>query len=265
MFTQKNFIAASRKFVCVRLESYENKETQKLMRSLLHGSFANTAFAIFAPNGKTQLSRGGRSPKQVLSQGGRPSKDSPIDSGAIIATMNQIAAKYPLTAPLDAPVIQDFDSFAQALRTASADQRLLISVNESGWGSSKLKSALSPLFGHASTIGRYHWDFLSSRTDKNWASAIKGASTQPAITVIRPGKYGLDGSVLATIPLGTSLQEVAHTITKANATFAKVEQRKVYSAHIQDGRRDRVNFSNNIPYGEDRDGDGKIDPKPSRR
>jgi hypothetical protein len=43
LFSQKEFIEASRSFVCVRLESYENEEHQKMVRSFLDGRFENTA------------------------------------------------------------------------------------------------------------------------------------------------------------------------------------------------------------------------------
>jgi len=46
LFSQPEFIRASRKFVCVRLESYESEEHQKLVRAFLDGRFENTAFCL---------------------------------------------------------------------------------------------------------------------------------------------------------------------------------------------------------------------------
>jgi len=58
LFATKEFIEASRKFVCIRIETYENKKSEAMVRKLLGGKFANTAFAIFNPTGTQQLSRG---------------------------------------------------------------------------------------------------------------------------------------------------------------------------------------------------------------
>jgi hypothetical protein len=66
LFSQKEFIDASRNFVCVRLESYESKEHQDMVRSFLDGRFENTAFCILAPDGKERLSGTGRSPNAGL-------------------------------------------------------------------------------------------------------------------------------------------------------------------------------------------------------
>ena len=56
MFSDPEVIEASRKFVCIRIDSYASEENQKIVRSYLNGRFANTAFCILAPDGKVLTS-----------------------------------------------------------------------------------------------------------------------------------------------------------------------------------------------------------------
>ena len=53
--------------------------------------------------------------------------------------------------------------------------------------------------------------------------------------------------------------EIKTAMLNANKTFASREDRKTYQDHVTSGRRQGIYFENEIPYGEDRDGDGKID------
>ncbi|MGY8641811.1 MAG: hypothetical protein ACKVJU_12055, partial [Verrucomicrobiales bacterium] len=92
MFSNKEFIEASRKFVCVRLESYESLEHQELVRSFLDGRFENTAFCILAPDAEERLSKTGRSPNQGLASGRGPGRQTGDDG--VIESMGEIAKSY---------------------------------------------------------------------------------------------------------------------------------------------------------------------------
>jgi len=257
LFSDKSFIQASRDFVCVRLESYENEEHQQLIRKLLNGRLANTAFVIFSPDGKTPLTRSGRSPHHGLNAQA-PFLEKSIDNSQLITNMKTIAAKYPSKGEHHTPVMQDFHSFGQALRIASADQRLLVYVKGSASETAHAKKQLAPFFSHRSSVGRYHWDF-SDKKDTDWQKAVQDSSDASGIYIIRAGTYGLNGAVMAALPLNSELNTIAKTLTQANATFAQSEKRKVYSQHVTNGRRKGINFQNKMPYGEDRDGNGEID------
>ena len=65
MFSDPDVIKSSRNFVCIRIESYESKENQDIVRSYLGGRFENTAFCILSPDGKERLTRAGRGPNHV--------------------------------------------------------------------------------------------------------------------------------------------------------------------------------------------------------
>ena len=46
---------------------------------------------------------------------------------------------------------------------------------------------------------------------------------------------------------------------RANTKFAASTKKKVYSTHVAKGEAAGIYFEGNVPYGEDRDGDGEID------
>ncbi|MGJ8657437.1 MAG: hypothetical protein ACSHX6_13390 [Akkermansiaceae bacterium] len=250
LFSQKSFITASKKFVCVRLGTYESIENQSLIRSLLNGRMENTAFVVFAPDGKTRLTRSGRSPKHAF-------------GNDVIPSMNALAAKYKPTASVNQSLLTDYHSFKQALNAASADQRLLVFTVSPNAQLPTAKANLQTVFNDPSITGRFFYD-IAEKLDTEWAKSINNATKKTGIFIIQSGKYGQTGTALAELPLDATPDTIKQALLAANAAFAKTEKRKVYSQHVADGRKDNINYLNNVAPGEDRNADGKIDPKPQR-
>lgn len=250
LFSQKSFIEASKKFVCVRLGSYESKEHQDMVRDLLGGSFQNTAFVVYAPDGKTKLTKSGRSPKHAFGK-------------ETLAGMEQIASNYEPTNTDGAPIITEYHSFKQALNASSASQRLLVYTVPETKVDTTLKSTLTAVFNDPAVTGRYFFD-SSNEGDAKWSTHIAGVNQPTGTFIIHPSKFGQSGTVLQALPLSATAEEIKAALATANATYAKTEQRKVYSEHVAEGRKQEIDYKNTMPHGEDRDGDGKIDPKPTK-
>lgn len=261
MFAKQEFIDASRKFVCVRIETYENKAAEAKVRSLLNGTYANTAFCVFDPQGERHLSRTGRSPKQGLAsrrgRGGNSDEE-------VIDSMNRIASRYRSIGKNDDITLQDFLTFRQALNVSSADQRLLLFANIDQASKPDVESTLKNVFSDPDIVGKFHLNFVDSKVDQNWNDKIKGTNDQAGLVIIHAGQFGIDGSVVKQLPVDANAQQVKTVLLAANEQFIKTEARKRYADHVRQGRRQRVYFENEIPYGEDRDGDGKIDTKGGR-
>ena len=258
MFSDEDFIKASRKFVCVRIETYESKDSEEKVRALLGGAFANTAFCIFDPEGKERLSRAGRGPSMVLSSRGGRGGQLRGDAG-VIQRMNQIAANYKTRGQKADAVLQDFNSFRQALNVASADQRLLVFLNAEEKKRQSVEAELRKAFSSTDVEGKFHLKLKDKGMDESWVKVVRGASKKPGILIIRAGTFGLDGEVLKRLPLSSSAREIKAALLGVNESFALLEDRKIYRDHVTSGRRQGIYFENEIPYGEDRDGDGKID------
>lgn len=236
--------------MCVRIDSYESAEHQKYVRTFLDGRFENSAFCLLAPNGQDWLTRAGRGPEMVL--GHRSS----------VIQMKTIAAKYPDRKDGSQALMQDFHSVRQALNVASADQRVLVLVNGSQDAIESLRTSLQSVANDKRIVGRFHFDFDAG---DDWHKQVKGLKADSGIILIRPGEFGLDGSVMRQLPLNTSNSELVTAMLTANSEFAKTTKKKVYSSHVAKGTKLGVYFESAVPYGEDRDGDGRIDHVGGRR
>lgn len=230
--------------MCVRIDSYETAEHQKYVRTFLDGRFENSAFCLLAPNGQDWLTRAGRGPEMVL--GHRSS----------VIQMKTVAAKYPDRKDGSQALIQDFHSVRQALNVASADQRVLVLVSGSDEKTKSLRTSLREVANDSRIVGRFHFDF---DTSDDWHKQVKGLEADAGIILIRPGEFGLHGSVMQQLSLDTSNSETITAMLAANSEFARSTKKKVYSSHVSKGTKLGVYFESVVPYGEDRDGDGKID------
>ena len=231
-----------------------------MVRSLLNGSFQNTAFCLLAPDGKERLSRSGRSPMHTFSRRG-PFANPKEQERITVAAMEKVAQKYQLQGDPATPTVQDSHSFRQALNVASGDQRLLLFVVAPLGDQKAIAKTLSPVMGDPDIIGRFHVDLIGEKGDEKWIESVSEAEPDfgPSIYVIQPDKFGQQGTVLKQLPANADPEQIKSALLSANKLFASREQRKVYSQHVIDGRRQRVFFEGGVEYGEDRDGDGKID------
>ena len=176
--------------------------------------------------------------------------------------MESIARKYTTKGDRNQAVVQDFHSFRQALNVASADQRVLVLVSGPESKLDKLRETLRPVSSDKNTIGRFHFDF---DTSDSWTKSIAGEKGTQGIVIIQPGEFGMDGKVLHQLPLDANNTVILAALKNANETFAKTTDKKVYSQHVAKGHKQGVYFEGAVPYGEDRDGDGKIDQGGDRR
>ncbi|MGJ8723996.1 MAG: hypothetical protein ACSHYB_05525 [Roseibacillus sp.] len=231
-----------------------------MVRTFLRGAFANTAFCILAPDGETRLSKSGRGPSSLLGRRGGAADDPE----ALITVLKKIAGDYRAKGAASEAVVQDFHTSRQALNVASGDQRLLLLTVSSKEERRRVTKVLQAVLNDSEVVGRFHHDFAEKSSDADWAELVAGEKSQAGYFVIQADAFGQEGKVLGEFSLSATSGELKKALEKANAVFAKAEQRKVYREHVQEGRRKGVHFKNEIPYGEDRDGDGVIDEKPGR-
>ena len=246
MFASKDFIEVSRKFVCIRIETFENKEAEAMVRELLNGRFANTAFCIFDPQGEKKLTRSGRSPAAAV--GNRGSKNGQNEKGddAVIQQMNQIAARFSPTGGDADALLQDFNSFRQALNVAAADQRLLVFVAAKEKERSVVENNLKQVFSESDVLGKFHLNFLDPKVDENWSKKIRGETSFPGIYIIRSGTFGMDGVVMQRLALTESVEGIKSAMAAANGEYSFMEGRKKYSQHVMAGKRQGIYFENEI-------------------
>lgn len=242
MFSDPDVIKASRKFICVRIDSYESEESQKIVRSHLGGRFENTAFCVIAPDGKERLTRSGRGPQHIYR-----------DFNDIAA----IADRYKSRGDILDSRIPDFNSFALALNVSSADQKILLLIagdeDEIAAAGKRIRSVV----WNKNVMGRFNYDFESDGS--SWTDPLSSKSKGSGFYLIRPGEFGLEGQIVKSLPLNASNSHLLQAMVVANRDYAKSTKKKVYSSHVVEGRRQGKRIEMAMPFGEDRDGDGEID------
>lgn len=229
----------------MRIDSYESEAHQEWVRRFLGGRFENSVFAILAPNGQDWLSRGDRSPNQVFGSDAR-----------VLSGMKAIADRFPGKGDLAEALVEDFHTVRQALNVASADQRVLVLTAGSGDEVSGARDSLRAIANHKDVIGRFHFDF---DTGYGWRQTVKSVKSASGIFLIRPGEFGMDGDVMAELEINAVNSAILAALEKARAEFAATTDKKVYSEHVAKGGKLGIYFEGNVEYGEDRDGDGKVD------
>ena len=176
--------------------------------------------------------------------------------------MAAIARKHPAKFNQLQAVVQDFHSVDQGLNVASADQRLLVLVTGPKEKIEKTREVIKPVINHKHMIGRFHVDF---ETSNGWSKTVANEKSNEGIMFVAAGEFGLSGKVLRQLPLDATQEDIRDELIRSNKMFAATTKKKEYAAHISKGHRTGIRYESFIPYGEDRDGDGKIDQKKGRR
>ena len=170
--------------------------------------------------------------------------------------MNTIAALYPPEADVKQAIVPDFHTTRQALNVASADQRILVIAHGTEDDFVALRESLKSVASDSDVIGRVHFDFQS---DLQSNTKIKGLTQKSGIAIVRADEFGLSATVMQELPTNAAAESVVKALRAANSEFANTTEKKVYSTHVARGRKEGIYFEGNVPYGEDRDGDGEID------
>lgn len=221
------------------------------MRSYLNGRFENTAFCILSPDGKERLTRSGRGPHHAI-------------RGDLADGLKAISKRYREKGKAREAAVPDFPNFRLGLNVASADQRLMVLVSGSDDELVKAEKGLRTLANDEEIVGRFHYDFESDA--KTWKKILEGEMVEKGLMIVLPDEFGQKGKVMKSLSFGATTAEVKAALLDANATFAKETEKKVYRDHVREGRRHNVEWTMPMEYGEDRDGDGKIDFRgPPRR
>ncbi|MDC3379087.1 hypothetical protein OAX78_02260 [Planctomycetota bacterium] len=194
LLSDERLIEASRKFVCIRLLTYESSEEAEFLGSLgetARGGVRNTSFVLLAPDG-THLSESGRSPRMAL---GGTEDDEGVAN--LLDAMSRIAEEYPGNAAAEAgtPPVPYLVDVRRALNTAACDLQPLVVVSVDSARRGDVEAALAQAAWSDDLRGRFA--FVSAG-DPAELSEIEGAPTGDAVFVVRPGTYGLTGTQVAT-------------------------------------------------------------------
>lgn len=235
-------IAASRKFVCARLATYESAREAELLKTIFTGrtgELENTVFCLLSPDGKQKLVSAGRSPRWAF--------QGPEDWAArsMAHSMNTIATHYkaeekPMNAPHTLPAFQDF---RLALNIAACDNLPLVVIfAKSEQARQDLERQVAELAWNDHFVG--HFTYVSVR-DPSVFTGAKAVSINEGVIIIQSGTYGLTGDVLVQVNRNDATYKLKQSLMRA-LTLHKPEPKDPRS-HIATGRRLGVNWQTKIP------------------
>lgn len=228
-------VVASRAFTCLRLATYESAEEAKVLEWVFlgrQGTLENTVFALVSPDGKTKLSRGGRSPDMVFR-----------GNAELVTAMNEVAGRYP---PVQVPAAdRGLPRLATArlgLNVAACDgQLLVVVVGEPGDARVALERRVAGLAWSDELVGRAQYA-LATRGE---LATVTGLELDAGVLVVEPDAFGSGGKVVAQLAGDRSDAELSRAISVAVVAHTAVG--KDTRAHIGEGRRAGVHWDTAIP------------------
>ena len=235
--SSRDVVVASRKFVCIRLATYESKKEAEFMETIFLGKggvLANTVFCILAPDGKTKLVRPGRSPSFAFSSSSRMASE-----------MNRLVQQYPMAAKnalmdVQLPMVKELDV---SLNVAACDNRpLVVTVGSAqpeldAINQKLLRKAWSEQFAGQFVYG--------STLKKKDLKPLAGAKESSAIMVVEPGAFGVSGKVVAQLDANATEESIQEMLAKAIKDFKP--HVKSHRAHIQLGSQLGLEWESAIP------------------
>lgn len=233
--SQPSVVEASRDFVCIRLATYEDKAEADWLQNIFvgrSGELENTVFALMAPDGKTLLSRPGRGPNFAFS-----------NAPDMASRMTAIAKQYPeqprgKDQPVRLPQMKDF---RLSLNVAACDGLPLVVAYGQGEQLANYRNLLTGLAFDKQLAGKFHFFATGEKSD---LEAFKEFSDTPGLFLIRPGKYGTDGSIVDLLESESALAQSKDLLAGYSLLLSKVE--KSHREHVRDGIRDGVDWQTEI-------------------
>ena len=229
-------VAASRKFVCIRLATYESAAEAKFLKPLFRtrsGELENTVFTILSPDGKKKLVRAGRSPRMTF----RGPEDESVKEMAV--TMERLAGQYPGTAsPNTLPYLADL---RRGLNVASCDIMPLVVIAAGSEAARKnIEGAVLKLAWDKEFIGAFAYAWVSDLAE---LKTIAGAARNDGVLIVAPDAYGVKGTLLAQAA-GTDPAGLRKALAQGLAKYKP--KSKDSRHHIREGRQSGVHWKTEI-------------------
>jgi len=237
-------VTASRNYICVRPQTYEDKAEAELLLSLYRGRdgvLENTVFCVLGPDGKQRLTKAGRSPMQQFS-----------DAEAFAAFLGKAFVPY----AEEAKAVQSLpvhDDLALALNVGACDlMPVAVLAAEDDKAMAKLEERVAVLAWSAEHVGRQHYVRVVGEQAIAAAKAEHGLVLEAGLTLVEPDAFGLTAEVL--LHLGGLEKRKARTSALKAASAALVEARGDHSpeaksrrAHLREARKQGIEWESEVP------------------
>lgn len=234
-WSRKDVVNATRDFVCIRLATYEDKKEVEFLSKIFRGrsgQLENTVFAILDSDGKTRLSRSGRSPDFAFRS-----------RTQFVETLQEISRERDLSkrrfSDTSLPIVKNVDL---ALNVASCDKiQLLVVVGKDEAEVKKLSKAYLPLAWNARIGGQYVFATASSETE---LKPIHGAQFEPGLILVEPGQFGMSGKLVSQFEANDDIEVVGNQLADSAKEFKVLKE---YRQHIRAGLNLGIEWESETP------------------
>lgn len=225
MFADEEFIASTREFVCIRVETYKHPDMDNMMTEMFRGKLPNSAFCLFDPTGQKQICTPSRTPYSLV--------DGEVgdDGKRVSLAMLSIAANYKAVNETKPALLQDFKTTEEALNITSADQRLLVLLATDHLG---VREKLKRVMSHSDVLGKFHLDIVD-KNENHWKSLLSDPVPGPGIIIVQADQFGLEGNIVRTIAENCPEHHMKRLLLEVNHTYSEAEERKDRDEHIATG------------------------------
>lgn len=232
--SQPPVVTAAKKFVCIRLTSYEDETEKAFVATLVRGEVANTAFAILGPDGKPALR--GQGP-------GRGPRDLFADAPTMAKGMDDLAAKYELKKADGIPALPIALNAKVGLAVAAGDnQPLVLVLAEEPKRQKELESQVAELAWSKEFEGRFTF---SSATELKDVPKLQGHKLKEGVLVIEPDIFGFGGKVLKEVPGDQIAAKLPAALTDTLKTFVPLSKTRRDLANL--GLKEGIFYETGIP------------------
>ena len=235
--TAADVVSASRKFVCIRLATYEDQAEADFMKSIYRGrsgQVENTTFALLSSDGRRSLVTPGRSPDW-----------SYRNSQSMATGMRRIASLYPgsngnVATDPQLPLVKDFDL---ALNVAACDQLPVVLIfSDDAAEQTELQSKLLPHAWSDELAGQFVYAIAHSKGE---LKPIGVTADSSGIYVIAPGDFGMSGTVIAHASIEIDQSDLHATLRSAALKMPR--NPKSHDNHVRLGIQLGIKWESKIP------------------
>lgn len=254
----EHVIAASRKFVCIRLATYEDAEENKILAEIFsrQGVLENTVFTLLSPDGKESLVTAGRSPAWAFGGVSGPgiNEQPEIAIQRMAATMEAIALTFPgkeevAKQEASLPIIADL---RLALNVSAADRQPLVAIYSPDTTQREtLTAELAKIAWSKPFIGKAQYVVVSDPAE---FKQVSGFQPESGLVVIQPDTFGLKGQVIQQIDVTTKEIELPQIL--AEALRRHQPSQLTYDEHRRAGSQAGARWTSKTPNQEQAEGRG---------
>jgi len=234
--TDEHVVAESRKFVCIRLATYEDEREAEFLKNIYtgrSGEMENTTFAILSPDGKQKLTASGRGPFHEYRNAAQ------MAMGMQAIASKQAGAEQAALGDRQLPLMKNVEL---ALNVASCDNLpVIVTVATDEEKLAALNRELLPVAWSEALAGQFVY---AAVTDKALLKPLTGVEIATGILVVQPDEFGLSGAVLRQFA-SADQDELTDALREIVQSYPRPA--KTHDTHVRLGIELGIEWESEIP------------------